>query len=221
MARPFQLSDREHNELVLRVAELVSQLEEHPDRDLAGRVQELLQSLDLVHREALHRLLGLIEQGAPQLIGRLLEDSAVQTLLLLYDFVPRPMEREEGRGRDGFVPLSELQVPVWVPAGRPQDFPEGELVARQVNQHDLLFCSLDGRLHVVDNRCLDSILPLQLGRLEEGVVICPWHGCRYRLADGRLEGSERRLQSYPTQLAADGVLRVGFNVAAPAAGDPP
>lgn len=221
MPEPFQLSDQEHNQLVLRIEELVSRLEELPDQETVRQVRELLQSIDLVHREALHRLLQLIEGGAPQLIRPLLRDPAVQTLLLLYDFIPQPIEKEEQPGFDGFVPLNELQVPVWVPAGQSEDFPEGELVARLVNQQNLLICRLRGDLHAMENRCLDSILPLQLGKLEGQAVVCPWHGCRYDVRTGKLVGTDRGLPTFPVQLSDEGIVRVGFNIAGGRPGDSP
>ncbi len=217
MAQPFHLSDREHNQLVLRIEELVSQLERMPDQKAAGQVRELLESIDLVHREALHRLLQMIQSRTPELFPALLEDPAVQTLLLLYDFAPEPSEKEEPRGGEGFVPLSELQVPVWVPAGRTADFPERELVARQVNQHNLLMCRLQGDLYALENRCLDSILPLQLGRVDGRAVVCPWHGCRYDLHSGKLIGTERGLPTFPVRVSDEGIVRVGFNITGPRA----
>ncbi len=212
VAQEFSLSDAEHNQLVLRVGELVSQLEQLEPPEVREQVMELVQSLDLLHREALYRLVGILEKTAPGVLPVLLRDPVVQTLLLLYDFVPQPQEAPETPTVTGFVPLSELQVPVWVPAGQAEDFPEGVPVAREVNQQPLLLCRLDGRIHAVLNRCLDSILPLQLGRLEGETMVCPWHGCRYRLSTGELEGTDRRLPAFPVQVASGGQVRVGFNI---------
>ncbi len=213
MTDKHSLSDAEHNLLVLRVGELVSELESLQPAELREQVMELVQSIDLLHREALHRLVGILEKNVPAVLPALLRDPVVQTLLLLYDFVPEPLETAEPRSTpDGFVPLDRLEVPVWVPAGRSEDFAEGSPIAREVNQLSLLFCRLGGRIHVVLNRCLDSILPLQLGRLEGQTMVCPWHGCRYRLQDGQLEGTDRKLPVFPAQESSEGQVRVGFNI---------
>ncbi len=209
-----QIDEQQHNELILRVGELVAALEQWDDPARRRQVQELLQSLDLVHREALHRLLSAIGTQAPQLWPQLLRDEVVQTLLLLYDFVPVPQEPAGPAQPSGFVPLSQIQPPLWIPIGHKHEFEGGRLVGREVEGVRLVLCSVGGRIHALENRCLDSILPLQLGRLDGAELICPWHGCRYELTTGRLSGDERRLQTFPVRVSEEGKVRVGLNVGA-------
>ena len=40
-------------------------------------------------------------------------------------------------------------------------------------------------VHAVDNVCPHQGAPLSAGRVEDGEIVCPLHGWRIRLADGR------------------------------------
>jgi phenylpropionate dioxygenase-like ring-hydroxylating dioxygenase large terminal subunit len=42
--------------------------------------------------------------------------------------------------------------------------------------------NVDGQLHVLPSRCPHRGGPLRLGRVEGGVVVCPWHGTRVPLS---------------------------------------
>jgi nitrite reductase/ring-hydroxylating ferredoxin subunit len=42
-----------------------------------------------------------------------------------------------------------------------------------------------GEVHLLDNRCLHLSGPLAEGFVEDGHVVCPWHGWTYELATGR------------------------------------
>jgi nitrite reductase (NADH) small subunit len=43
----------------------------------------------------------------------------------------------------------------------------------------------DGTVRVLDNHCLHLSGPLADGLIEDGCVICPWHGWTYELSTGR------------------------------------
>ncbi len=42
----------------------------------------------------------------------------------------------------------------------------------------------DGGVYVIDNYCLHVGGPLADGAVQDGCVVCPWHGWRYELATG-------------------------------------
>jgi nitrite reductase/ring-hydroxylating ferredoxin subunit len=44
-----------------------------------------------------------------------------------------------------------------------------------------------GELYAMANRCSHRGGPLHEGELDDGCVTCPWHGSRFRLADGSVE----------------------------------
>ncbi|HEY4000849.1 MAG TPA: Rieske 2Fe-2S domain-containing protein [Candidatus Xenobia bacterium] len=65
------------------------------------------------------------------------------------------------------------------------DVPEGE--GRVVGGLDREFAvfKLKGRLYAMDNACGHRGGPLGEGLVEDGVVICPWHGWEFEIATGR------------------------------------
>lgn len=66
-----------------------------------------------------------------------------------------------------------------------------------------------GTLHAVDDLCTHVGGSLSEGLCEDGVVICPWHGARFRLSDGQELGppAYRRLHTYPVDVV-DGVIMI-------------
>ena len=66
-----------------------------------------------------------------------------------------------------------------------------------------------GTLRAVDDTCTHVGASLSEGLCEDGVVICPWHGGRFRLSDGRGLSPPvyRRLQTYPVRVRA-GLIEV-------------
>jgi nitrite reductase (NADH) small subunit/3-phenylpropionate/trans-cinnamate dioxygenase ferredoxin subunit len=94
------------------------------------------------------------------------------------------------------------------------ELPEGE--ARTVDVAGRLiaiFCS-GGQYHAIDDICPHMGASLAGGHVENGVVTCPWHAWRFRLADGawadyprmkigcyrvRVEGDEVQVQVDPSE----------------------
>ncbi|GBD16764.1 Fe/S biogenesis protein NfuA [bacterium HR26] len=67
-------------------------------------------------------------------------------------------------------------------------------------------------VHAYRNACPGTPLPLDMGQgvaWEEGVIICPWHGCRFDLHSGRrLDRAGRSLEVVPVAVR-DGQIIVG------------
>jgi nitrite reductase/ring-hydroxylating ferredoxin subunit len=60
------------------------------------------------------------------------------------------------------------------------------------------------------NTCAHLGGPLNEGTLEDGSVVCPWHGSRYALEDGSvLDGPSAHPQiSYDTRVSETGMIEV-------------
>jgi nitrite reductase/ring-hydroxylating ferredoxin subunit len=54
----------------------------------------------------------------------------------------------------------------------------------QLGEIPLLVMRDGGRIVALDNTCTHAGGPLNEGTFENGCVTCPWHGSRFRLADG-------------------------------------
>ncbi len=72
----------------------------------------------------------------------------------------------------------------WSQALRLDELGEGEAKAATVDGRVVLISRLDGVVSAIDNVCSHAGAPLSTGRVQDGVVTCPWHGSRFRLADG-------------------------------------
>jgi nitrite reductase/ring-hydroxylating ferredoxin subunit len=92
-----------------------------------------------------------------------------------------------------------------------------QLVGMTVGDEPVLLTRVDGALLAVRNRCGDSPLPLHFGTIDDVVLTCSWHGCRYDLRTG--ERLDQRAPGLPVHQARDegtGVRVVLTGLAGPA-----
>lgn len=82
--------------LGVRVGELIDALENHPDATVGGRVEELLQALDTMHRTALSKLTGLLAHH--DLLGHACADPVLAMVLDIYDLAPEQTPGAAPRG---------------------------------------------------------------------------------------------------------------------------
>jgi nitrite reductase/ring-hydroxylating ferredoxin subunit len=64
------------------------------------------------------------------------------------------------------------------------DLPEGKPVRQLLGEVPVVAVRADGLIHVLADRCSHLSGPLSDGELSQGCLTCPWHGSRFRLADG-------------------------------------
>ena len=62
---------------------------------------------------------------------------------------------------------------------------EGHLFPTSAGGQKLLLARVKGRVYAVKDRCPHMGLSLAKGKIEAGVVTCPWHGSRFDLCSGR------------------------------------
>ena len=67
--------------------------------------------------------------------------------------------------------------------------------------------NVNGMCTAIDNVCLHMGGPLGQGYIENGKVVCPWHGWEYDPATGNLEGDPKtRIDVYPIKIENGDVL---------------
>jgi nitrite reductase/ring-hydroxylating ferredoxin subunit/uncharacterized membrane protein len=71
---------------------------------------------------------------------------------------------------------------VWIDAA----LGEGERRRVDVDGVPVLLVREQGRVYALAERCAHQGGPLGDGHVEDGTIVCPWHGSRYALADGRV-----------------------------------
>lgn len=215
---PPRLNDIDFVGLTEHIQGLLEQVENLPLPKVQEEVFELLNCIDLLHRETFSRILERIETVAPDLVSEFERDLAIRTVLMLYNFIPE--ETEPARSpHSTFIPLDQITIspgikrPIWIPGGSLSEIPPRTFKAQKFEDVDVLLCNLDGELYAYRNACLDSILPLDRGKLEENILICPWHNCRYDMRTGAIQnGTGLKLEKFPVKVDNQGRFAVGFNI---------
>lgn len=74
----------------------------------------------------------------------------------------------------------------WSPVMAEGDLPEAELRCAQVGGVSILLLKRNGRIFALGEKCAHLGGPLAEGKLEDDSVVCPWHGSRFALENGRV-----------------------------------
>lgn len=61
---------------------------------------------------------------------------------------------------------------------------DGKAHALKVGETKLCLIKVDGAVHAIENRCPHLGLPLAKGRIDDGQIVCPFHGSRFSIATG-------------------------------------
>jgi nitrite reductase/ring-hydroxylating ferredoxin subunit/uncharacterized membrane protein len=76
----------------------------------------------------------------------------------------------------------------WTDAADDADITEGALTAVDIDNRKVLLTRVSGKVCALENTCTHAGGPLNEGTVEDGEVVCPWHGSRFRLSDGAVLG---------------------------------
>lgn len=90
----------------------------------------------------------------------------------------------------------------WVTLCAQSDVRPGQSRVFEIDGKSLLLCHSANGFALVANLCSHKALPLDGGRLIGNEIICPHHGARFCLADGRaMAGAIRPLKTYDVEVA--------------------
>lgn len=221
------LSNEDWDTLLGEVNAQVQDMEAMPPGQAKEQVFRLLDGIDAIHREALHRLVRLFKDGV---LEKVVSDPAIHTLMELYDLLPTEAgdlaepQVEPSKLRYPTIPiralpstpLSAARYPHWVPVlARRDDLAPGavnsDVVADGVA---LLLARRDVRLFALDAQCPVDGAPLHGAMLNGFTLSCPNHpGCHYDLRTGGRIGGGESLRCYPIKTDDSGRVLVGFDMA--------
>ena len=218
------LSNDDWDALLVHVNGLVQEMESLPAGDLRNRVFELLDSIDAMHREALHRLVRLFKEGV---LEKVVSDPAIHTLMELYDLLPPDAEISETQRRGQksafptipiksvrMTPSAPVRFPHWVPAPKAA----GELVSGAVREvavddRSVLVCRRDDQFFALESRCARDGASLSQAAISGYTLTCPNHsGCYYDVRQGSPLGGGEKIACYPVKLDANGRLLIGLDM---------
>lgn len=72
----------------------------------------------------------------------------------------------------------------WVTVARVDEIADGELMAATVEGEEIVVANLGGRYRALGATCTHEGGPLYEGEIEDGAVMCPWHGSMFDLESG-------------------------------------
>ncbi len=89
---------------------------------------------------------------------------------------------------------------------RADEVKDGEGKTVIVGQKLIAVLKNGDQLQAIDDACPHMGASLSGGRLENGIVTCPWHAWRFRLADGAWADNPRiKIGCYPVKVEAGAV----------------
>jgi nitrite reductase/ring-hydroxylating ferredoxin subunit len=98
--------------------------------------------------------------------------------------------------------------PRYVAIGPAAAVPVGEMRELVVEDVELVVVNLDGELTAFANRCPHQGGPLAKGKLQDGVIWCPWHLWQFDAKTGRARFPEgyTRAARYPLKIEDGQIL---------------
>jgi nitrite reductase/ring-hydroxylating ferredoxin subunit len=197
----------------------IERMEALPDGDMKQQVFELLNGIDMMHREALRRLVRLFKEGV---LEQVVSDPAIRTLMELYDLLPVSAQRN-GSSTTKYPTIPIRVVPVGAPLRYPHWVPvlsrSDELSAGAIRD-DIV---IDGLPLLLARRgeewfALDATCPIDGSTLRGAVVsgytlTCPNHsGCHYDIRSGARLGGGAGIACHPVRVEDDGRVLVGLDM---------
>jgi nitrite reductase (NADH) small subunit len=94
---------------------------------------------------------------------------------------------------------------------RAEELPEGESRTVELGGKLIALFHHDGQYFAIDDVCPHMGTSLGGGYVEDGIVTCPWHAWRFRLADGAWADNPRlKIGCYAVRLE-NGVIQIQIN----------
>lgn len=208
MAEPDLESDLE------RLERIIGSFENEPDPAVRERAIELIESVDAVHRQLVWAVGRAVHANSPELFESLLEDPVASVLFEMYGLVA-PSRKEPADTPTMLMGLSDLEATIpapfnWFSAASTQEVRQGVLLARDVEGERILLLRLADGVRAYVDQCPGSPLTLNAGLVHDGVLLCPWHDCRFDLATGqRIDREGKGLEPLQTAESGD-EIKVGM-----------
>jgi len=92
----------------------------------------------------------------------------------------------------------------FVSAASTSEVPPGKMKVVQYKAQPVCLANVKGKYYAIRNTCTHLGGPLAQGKLEDGVVECPWHGSRFDLATGEVKRGPARTPETIYETKVDG-----------------
>ena len=208
-------NNEEYNQILAQLDQLMQDAEQISDVDHKVLLYQILQYFDSIHREPLSRIMLALQQDST-LKAKILSDPTVSKLAALYDLTEdeEPTQALDER-QVAFIPESQVgwitppKKKDWLELGDIGSFQQNKLYAKNYQKVNFIISKIGTTFYAVENQCVGSFLPIDQGKLEDHVLICPWHGCQYDLRTGQsVNESNKKLDTFPIEIEEGGMLKV-------------
>ena len=95
---------------------------------------------------------------------------------------------------------------VWHRVADVTELADGELKRVVVAGKVLVLARIGDRYGALDNQCAHAGGPLAEGSLENGLLVCPWHGREYDPINGLCVGYAESVRAFKVDVRADGIF---------------
>ena len=213
------MSNDEWDALLGEVNALVQAMESLPAGEIKTSVFRLLDGIDALHREALHRLVRLFKEGV---LEKVVSDPAIHTLMELYDLLPAGTEPAPAP-KPAFptIPIRAvrtdppLRFPHWLPVLAHQDALAPGALRDDIVADDvaLILARRGEQLFALDGSCPVDGASLRGATLDGYTLACPAHtGCLYDVRSGARVGGGDALGCHPLKVDEQGRVLVGLDM---------
>ncbi|MBU6450373.1 MAG: NifU family protein [Cyanobacteria bacterium REEB67] len=103
-------------------------------------------------------------------------------------------------------PFARADDQNWTFATSLNDLPEMDMVALEIDGHSLLLSRQSEKVVCYQNACAHLGMPLDMGKLENGILTCPYHAFQFALDSGEcLTAPEVQLHAVAVRVQGDKV----------------
>lgn len=109
-----------------------------------------------------------------------------------------------------FIPLDAVgrrskKETGWVKGPAVSDLPDGEMVRFDVSaggqDESFVITHVDNRISVFRNACVHQGMTLDGGMMDDGIIVCPWHGFKFEATSGEcVSAPGAQLEQIPTRV---------------------
>lgn len=134
-----------------------------------------------------------------------LRESVEVALVSGVDEIDR-VEVLEDQPTSAFIPLDSVGVrrtaeTGWIKGPRSGDVPDGGMIRFDVEDDSFIATNVDNRIAVFRNACVHQGMTLDGGMIDDGVLVCPWHGFKFEASTGEcISAPGAQLQQIPTRV---------------------
>ncbi len=103
-------------------------------------------------------------------------------------------------------PFARSEDPGWVFVCKLDAVPEGQIKVTTVGNNEVLLSRFDNKVTCYENSCAHMGMPLDMGEVHQGILICPHHAFEYSLETGEcLTAPEVQLHTHAVRVTDDRV----------------